>query len=455
MRKFFFPRALLPEGWAEDVTVEADATGRIASVTTGAPCPADAARIDGAAIPGVPNLHSHAHQRAIAGLGERSGSGADDSFWSWRAAMYAAVARMDPDSFQVVATQLYIEMLKAGFTRVGEFHYLHHAPDGASYDDPAEMSHRAVTAARDAGIGMTLLPVLYATAGFDRAPLEGGQRRFGHDGDAFLRMMARLDAAYGAADDVDLGIAPHSLRAVPPELLAEVTAARPDGPIHIHIAEQTAEVDACLQHTGRRPVQWLLENASPDERWCLIHATHVDPDEVAGMADARAVVGLCPTTEGNLGDGLFPAEDFLAAGGRFGIGSDSHISVSPVEDLRWLEYGRRLTTRRRTVLAGGPRRPTGARLLREALAGGAQAMGADIGALADGARADIVVLDDAHPLLTARSGDALLDSWIFSGNAPCVRHVIVGGRTVVENGRHPLEDASAVRFTQVLERLFA
>ncbi|EKV32798.1 Formiminoglutamic iminohydrolase [Caenispirillum salinarum AK4] len=455
MRKLFFPRALLPDGWAEDVTVAADASGRITGVTAGAPCPADAERQEGAAIPGVPNLHSHAHQRAIAGLGERSGQGAADSFWSWRDAMYTAVGRMEPDDFQVVATRAYIEMLKAGFTRVGEFHYLHHAPGGTPYDDPAEMSHRAVAAARAAGIGMTLLPVLYTTAGFDRAPLSEGQSRFGHDGAGFLKLMERLDKAYADAVDVDLGIAPHSLRAVPPDLLAEVTAARPDGPIHIHIAEQTAEVQDCIHHTGRRPVQWLLENAAPDERWCLIHATHVDHDEVVGMAEARAVVGLCPTTEANLGDGIFPAEDYLAANGRFGIGSDSHISISPVEDLRWLEYGQRLTTRRRTVLAGGPRASTGARLLRGALAGGAQAMGADIGALAEGARADIVVLDDAHPLLAARSGDALLDSWIFSGNATTVRHVIVGGRTVVEDGRHPLDEDSAARFTRVLERLFA
>lgn len=455
MRKLFFPRALLPEGWATDVTVEVDAAGLIASVATGTPCPAGADRLDGAALPGMPNLHSHAHQRAIAGLGERSGRGASDSFWSWRDAMYTAVGRMDPDDFQAVATQLYVEMLKAGYTRVGEFHYLHHSPDGSPYADPAEMSHRAVAAARAAGLGITLLPVLYATAGFDQAPLTDGQKRFGHDGEAFLRLMERLDSAYGDAGDVDLGIAPHSLRAVPPALLAEVLAARPDGPIHIHIAEQTAEVDECLRVTGRRPVRWLLENAAPDERWCLIHATHVDHDEVVDMAAARLIVGLCPTTEANLGDGLFPAADFLAAGGRFGIGSDSHISVSPVEELRWLEYGQRLFTRRRTVLAGGPERPTGARLLRDSLAGGAQAMGADIGAIASGARADVVVLDDSHPLLAARGDDALLDSWVFAGNANTVRHVIVGGRTVVRDGRHPLEDDSAARFTRVLERLFA
>lgn len=451
MRNLFFPAALLPDGWAENVVVRCDDGGTIAAVEADAPPPAEAERFAGAALPGVPNLHSHAHQRAIAGLGERSGAG-DDSFWSWRDAMYRAVGRMDPDTFQAVATQLYVEMLKAGYTTVAEFHYLHHDPDGRPHADPAEMSRRVVAAAEAAGIGLTLLPVLYAASGFGGTPPTEGQRRFIHDGDAFLRLVETLRRDH---PDVTVGIAPHSLRAVPPALLAEVVAASPEGPVHIHIAEQVMEVEDCRAHTGRRPVEWLLETAPVDARWCLIHATHVTPGEVAGMAGAGAVAGLCPTTEANLGDGLFPAEAFLAAGGAFGIGSDSHISVSPVEELRWLEYGRRLVTRRRTVLAGGPQRATGRALLDGALAGGAQACGRPIGALAPGRRCDVVVLDTAHPLLAMRSGDAVLDSWIFAGNVPLVRDVVVGGRTVVRDGRHPAEESVAARFGRALEVLTA
>ncbi|GAA0567690.1 formimidoylglutamate deiminase [Caenispirillum bisanense] len=454
MRKLFFRRALLPQGWAEAVAVTVDDTGRITEVESNAQPSPEAETVAGIALPGLANLHSHAHQRAIAGLGERSGSGGD-SFWSWREAMYRAVARLDPEDFEAVATQLYVEMLKAGYTAVAEFHYLHHAPDGRPYADPAEMAHRVAAAAQAAGMPLTLLPVHYAASGFGGLPPTEGQRRFIHDLDGFLRLTESLRAAYAGRDDVVVGIAPHSLRAVPGQELQALAAATPDGPIHIHIAEQTREVDDCLSHTGRRPVGWLLENLPVDGRWCLIHATHVTAEEVAGMARAGCVVGLCPTTEANLGDGLFPAEDYFAAGGAFGIGSDSHISVSPVEELRWLEYGARLTHRRRTVLAGGPDRSTGRTLFETAAAGGARACGFATGALAVGRRADVVVLDDAHPLLAGRSGDAVLDSWIFAGNAALVRHVYIAGRAVVRDGRHPLEDQAARRFTPVLERLFA
>jgi formimidoylglutamate deiminase len=452
MGNLFFARALLPEGWARNVAVEVADDGTMASVRSDAPCPADAVRFDGAALAGIANLHSHAHQRAIAGLGERSGDGAD-SFWSWRDAMYRAVERLDPDGFEAVATQLYIEMVKAGFTAVGEFHYLHHDRDGRPFADPAEMSHRVIAAARTAGIAVTLLPVLYAASGFGGTAPTPAQRRFVHDGVGFAELMARLRRTYADAPDVRLGIAPHSLRAVPPPLLTDAVAAHGDGPVHIHIAEQQREVDECLAHTGRRPVEWLLEHQTVDERWCLIHATHVTADESAGMAAAGVVVGLCPTTEANLGDGIFPAEEFLNRGGRFGIGSDSHISVSPVEELRWLEYGMRLTTGQRTVLAGGPRRSTGRRLVEAAQSGGARACGWNAGRIAVGARADLVVLDTDHPLLAAREDDALLDSWIFAGNAGLVRDVVVGGRVIVRDRHHRHEDAAARRFKATLGRL--
>jgi len=452
MSNLFFAAALLPQGWADNVVVALDDRGRIAAIAADAPCPPGAERFDGAAVAGIANLHSHAHQRAIAGMGEASGDGAD-SFWSWRDVMYRALDRMTPEDFEAVAAQLYIETLKAGFTAVAEFHYLHHDRDGSPYADPAEMSHRAVAAARAVGLPITLLPVLYAASGFGGTAPTHGQRRFIHDGEGFQRLTGALQRAYGADDDVRLGIAPHSLRAVPESLLAETLAAHPTGPIHIHIAEQRQEVEDSLAHSGRRPVEWLLERCAVDARWCLIHATHMTDAETRGVAASGAVAGLCPTTEANLGDGFFPADSYMAQGGRWGIGSDSHISVSPIEDLRWLEYGARLTSGRRTVLAGGPRRATARRLVEDAQAGGAQACGFDAGRIAVGSRADIVVLDTDHPLLAARRGDAWLDSWIFSGNAGLARDVIVGGRTIIRDRRHPREDEIAERFKNTLGRL--
>ncbi len=452
MSNLFFASALLPDGWAEDVLVTTDERGRIVSATPGAACPADAERFAGAAVAGIANLHSHAHQRAIAGMGESSGEGSD-SFWSWREVMYRALDRMEPEDFEAVAAQLYVETLKAGFTAVAEFHYLHHDRDGSAYADPAEMSHRAVAAARTAGLPITLLPVLYNASGFGGTPSTAGQRRFIHDGAGFARLTEALRGAYGESSDVRLGIAPHSLRAVPDGLLTETVAANPQGPIHIHIAEQRREVEDCLAFRSRRPVEHLLETQPVDGRWCLIHATHMTDAEVAGVAASGAVAGLCPTTEANLGDGFFAADSYMAQGGRWGIGSDSHISVSPVEDLRWLEYGARLTSGRRTVLAGGPRRSTARRLVEDAQAGGAQATGFEAGRIAAGLRADLVVLDTDHPLLAARRGDALLDGWIFAGNAPLVRDVVIAGRAIVRDRRHPREEEIADRFKKTLGRL--
>lgn len=452
MSNLFFASALLPDGWAEDVLVTTDEHGRILSATPEAACPTGAERFAGAAVAGIANLHSHAHQRAIAGMGESSGEGSD-SFWSWREVMYRALDRMDPEDFEAVAAQLYVETLKAGFTAIAEFHYLHHDRDGSAYTDPAEMSHRAVAAARSAGLPIALLPVLYNSSGFGGTPPTAGQRRFIHDGAGFARLTTALRSAYGGSSDVRLGIAPHSLRAVPDELLTETVAANPQGPIHIHIAEQRKEVEDSLAHRNRRPVEHLLETQPVDGRWCLIHATHMTEAEVAGVAASGAVAGLCPTTEANLGDGFFAAESYMGQGGRWGIGSDSHISVSPVEDLRWLEYGARLTSGRRTVLAGGSRRSTARRLVEDAQAGGAQATGFEAGRIATGLRADIVVLDTDHPLLAARKGDALLDGWIFAGNTSLVRDVMIAGRTVVRDRRHPREEEIADRFKNTLGRL--
>ena len=455
MTALFAETALLPDGWARDVRFEIAADGALARVDTGA-APEGAGRLAGPAIPGMPNLHSHAFQRAMAGLAERAGPG-DDSFWTWRRVMYDFVGRLTPDHVEAIAAQLYVEMLKSGYTAVGEFHYLHRDAGGAPYDDRCEMSHRVISAAARTGIGITHLPVLYAHGGFGGAAAAEGQRRFLNDGEGFMALVEDLMKRHAGDGQVRVGIAPHSLRAVTRELLAEVVAAL-DGidaaaPIHLHVAEQEREVADCLAWSGARPVDWLLDNFDLSPRWCAVHATHMSDAETARLAHSGAVAGLCPTTEANLGDGLFPLAAWLDAGGAFGVGSDSHVSVSPVEELRWLEYGQRLARERRNVAAFGDAPSTGAGLWRAALAGGAQALGRPIGALEAGCRADIVVLDADHPLLAGRAGDVLLDSLVFSGNANVVRDVYVGGRRVVAEGRHTGEDAIAADYRAAIAAL--
>jgi len=453
--KLYFDCARLSDGWARDVTVDVGADGRIAAVSADS-APAGARRIGGACVPGMANLHSHAFQWAFAGLAEVAGP-VGDSFWSWRRRMYDFVARFDPDMLQAVAARLYVEMLKAGYTGVGEFHYLHHGPDGGAYDDPAEMSERIVAAARTAGIGLTLLPVLYAHGGFGRAAPADAQRRFVHDADGYLLLIDTLTKRHGSDANTRIGIAPHSLRAVTPELLTTVLDRTrtivPESPIHIHIAEQRKEVEDCLAWSGQRPVAWLLEHMPVDRHWCLVHATHLEETEQAALADSAAVAGLCPTTEANLGDGIFPAVAQLQAGGRIGIGSDSHVCIDPAEELRLLEYGQRLTHGGRNLLAGGEGRSTGARLYAAAARGGAQALGFETGVIAPDQRADLVVLDPAAVGPAPRSGDALLDGWIFSGPHRPVRHVFVAGRQVVSDGRHAEDDNTLMDCHAALARL--
>jgi formimidoylglutamate deiminase len=451
----------LPQGWAEDVAIDLDAAGSIVAVTTGA-APDGAERLAGPVLPGMPNLHSHAFQRAMAGLTERAASG-DDSFWTWREVMYGFLAKLTPEQVEAIAAQLYVEMLKAGYTSVGEFHYVHHDLDGRPYGDRAELSARVVAAAKQAGIGITHLPVLYACGGFGGQAPTLGQRRFLNDVSNFLRLVEALRARHGGDPDIRVGIAPHSLRAVTPEMLrdavAGLTAMDAEAPIHIHIAEQVKEVEDCLAWSGRRPVEWLLDHAAVDRRWCLVHATHMTEAETAGLAASGAVAGICATTEANLGDGFFPAPDYLARRGAWGIGSDSHISVSPVEELRWFEYGQRLVQRRRNRLSeqlgGGTAPSIGAFLYKSALSGGAAALGRPIGRIAPGARADLLVLDSNHPQLAGRAGDALLDSLVFAGNANPIRDAMVGGRWVVRSGRHNGEDEIAARFRRAVAELAA
>lgn len=447
MPAFHAERALLPSGWARNVRFEIGASGLLEQVLPDAGSEG-AERLHGPVLPGMPNLHSHAFQRAMAGLAEVAGN-PNDSFWTWRELMYRLVGRLSPEQMEVIARQLYVEMLKAGYTAVAEFHYVHHDPAGRPYADPAELALCISRAARDSGIGLTLLPVLYSHAGFGGLPPNEGQRRFIHSTDSYLALQQRLREALPA--DQGLGLCFHSLRAVTPDQLATVLAAK-DGarPIHIHIAEQQKEVDDCLAWSGRRPLQWLYEHAPVDPRWCLVHATHAEADEVQAMARSGAVAGLCLTTEANLGDGIFPAVDFLAQGGRLGIGSDSHVSVSVVEELRWLEYGQRLRDQRRNRLYRPEQPQVGRTLFDAALAGGAQALGQPVGALAVGSRADWIVLDGTDPYLATAEGDALLNRWLFAGGERQVRDVMVGGRWVVRNGHHPAEEATAWAFAEVL-----
>lgn len=451
VRKFHFTCVLTPQGWHRDLTVTVDAAGMIVRVAHDRGDGAE--RLPGLAIPAMPNVHSHAHQRFMLALAERAGPGAD-SFWTWREAMYSFALRLSPDDLEAVAAQLYVEMLKAGFSVVGEFQYLHHQPDGTRYADPAEMSLRCFAAAQHAGIGITILPTLYAFGGFGGQAPAAGQRRFLNGAERFQRILENLYIQAEKDPLLQVGMSPHSLRAVTPELLREVMAALPpDAPIHIHVAEQVKEVDDCLAHCGRRPVELLMDSFELSDRWTAIHATHMTPAETGALARSGAIAGLCPTTEANLGDGIFPAVDFMTAGGAIAIGSDSHITVSPAEDLRMLEYSQRLRDLTRNALAGGPGQSTGRRLYGEALAGGARSMRQPVGAIAPGYRADISVLDGEHPLLAGRTGDAALDTWIFSGGNALVRDVIVGGRHLVKDRHHIHEEQIARNFRAALRRL--
>lgn len=437
-----------PQGWRRDTRLTIG-SGRIESIGAGS-----AREYDSTAahfvLPGMPNLHSHAFQRAMAGLAERKSQRGDD-FWTWREMMYAFASRIGPDELRAIATQLYVEMLKAGYTHVCEFHYLHNAPDGSPYADPAVMSLALIEAAHEAGIGLTLLPVLYMSGGFDGRPLSERQCRFGLSVDSYVSLLESLCAR--ESQMLCVGIALHSLRAVPEDAMRAVLESHlaGNGVIHIHIAEQNAEVEECLVLRGARPVQWLLDQADIDAHWCLVHATHIDADETRRLAASGAVAGLCPTTEANLGDGLFPLADYLDANGALGIGSDSHISVSVVEELRWLEYGQRLAARQRAIAARTPEASVAETLWKAATSGGARAAG--IQTFGIGARADLIVLDDQSPLLAAREERSVLDSFLFAGNTPLVKNVMVNGTWVVRDFRHRDEQCIAARYRETVEFL--
>jgi formiminoglutamate deiminase len=442
--------ALLDSGWARDVLITID-DRTIAAVASGVPPSPDAERIAGIAVPGVANVHSHAFQRAIAGLAEVR-SAADDSFWSWRRLMYRFLAQLTPDDVEAIAAWVQVEMLEAGFTRVGEFHYLHHDRGGAPYRDRAEMAGRIVAAAKASGIGLTLLPAFYAHGGCGGRPPQPGQERFVSDLAGFGRLMEASARHVATLPGTVLGIAPHSLRAVAGEELRALAATFAVGPIHIHAAEQAAEVAECRAWSGTPPVAWLLDNIGLDARWCLIHATHMSQQESTRLAASGAVVGLCPITEANLGDGIFPAAPFVAAGGRFGVGSDSNVRVSLAEELRTLEYGQRLRDGKRNRLAGCGG-STGRCLFDAARRGAAQALGSHAAAIAAGHPADLVILDADHAALVGHGGDQILDGWIFSGGDSIVREVFVAGQRRVAGGRHGDRERLFRRFAATLERL--
>ncbi|WP_407194019.1 formimidoylglutamate deiminase [Bradyrhizobium sp. STM 3566] len=452
MTRLHFASALLPSGWANDVQVVV-AAGAIAAVTPGV-APAAGDERHAIALPGLASLHSHAFQRGMAGLAELRGD-STDTFWTWRETMYRFALAMTPDDVAAVATLLYVEMLEQGFTRVGEFHYLHHDPDGSPYTDLAEMAARIAQAAEASGIALTLLPSFYAHSSFGGAAPHAGQRRFICSVDQFAELMTASRKTIANLPDANIGIAPHSLRAVTPDELRAIMPLADGGPVHIHAAEQVKEVEDCLAWSGRRPVQWLLEHAPVDRRWCLIHATHMTDAEIAAFAGTGAVAGLCPITEASLGDGIFPAREFLDAGGTFGVGTDSNVLVGIADELRQLEYGQRLKHRQRNVLSGGAGRSTGRTLFDNALAGGARALAQPIVGLAPGARADIVTLDSAHPSLAGRSGDAAIDGWIFAADNGAIDCVWAGGHKVVEGGGHKLRRVARERFNTVVRRLVA
>ncbi|KQP18102.1 formimidoylglutamate deiminase [Pseudorhodoferax sp. Leaf267] len=446
MTNLFATDALLASGWAREVLLQWDDAGRLTAVQAGAARPAGVEAAAGPVVPGTPNLHSHAFQRAIAGLTEYRGA-AEDSFWSWRTLMYRFALKLDPAQLEAIAFGLYVEMLEAGYTSVCEFHYVHHDQDGRPYADDAELALALLRAARRAGIGLTLLPVLYQTSGFGAKPPGEGQRRFVLSTDSMLRLLECLQPAC-AAQGARLGLAPHSLRAVPPdalrEALAGLTALDASAPIHIHIAEQTQEVDDCIAWSGQRPVAWLLDHTPVDGRWCLVHATHMEPDEYRRAAASGAVAGLCPSTEANLGDGIFDLSAWCAGGGVWGVGSDSHVCVNAAEELMLLEYSQRLATRRRNVAANAAQPQVATAMTLAAVRGGAQAAGRPVAGLAVGQQADFVVLDAAHASLAGLEPSQMLAGHVFASHrTSAVQGVYVGGNPRVVAGRHA-EHAQAV-----------
>jgi len=454
-QRLWAPQAWVHGRWQSDVSLTIAGDGHWGEVVCGAAAPPGATVLPGPVLPGMVNAHSHAFQRAFAGLSERRSSERDD-FWSWRDRMYAVALRVTPDQLRAIATQLYGEMLQGGYTQVCEFHYLHHDTDGSPYADPAEMSLALVKAAQDAGIGLTLLPVLYQRAGFADVKLRHDQRRFASTV-AWVRALSSRVNAIGSPL-ISAGLAVHSLRAAPAEAVQELALQARDleGPVHIHIAEQTAEVDDCIAATGARPIEWLTRHVPLNHRWHLVHATHATPEEIEAVRRSGAGVVICPSTEANLGDGLCDLPGWLGSGVHLSLGSDSHMQRSWVDELRWLEYGQRLTLRRRNVSAqpAQDQHSTAAVLFQRNVEGGAAAAGFQSWGIEAGARADLLVLDTDAPGLLGVPPSHQLDALVFATDAPAFSQVWVAGRCVVDQGRHPKRDAAAAGFAKVMGQLW-
>ncbi len=454
MTKIHAPLALTPNGWSRDVRVVIGEDGKIADVLRGvAPRNDDLRLTDKALVPAPGNLHSHSFQRAMAGMTQARGADPTDSFWTWRSLLYQFLERLRPDHLEAIAAQAFMEMLEAGYGAVAEFHYVHLAPGGAEYDDPGEMSARIAAAAAQAGIGLTHLPVLYAQGGVDGRALEGGQKRFGRDVEFFAEVVAAAQKSVGEARaDYKIGVAPHSLRAVSRDELKAAVGLIPDGPLHIHIAEQAAEVEDVEAAYGARPVEWLLANAEVTRRWCLIHATHMTGVETRALAMSGATAGLAPVTEADLGDGVFNAAEFIAAKGVFGVGTDSNVRISLRDELRMLEYSQRLTRRERNVLAAEGL-STGRLLFDQACRGGARALGRNAGAIASDYWGDLLALDLNADALYGLSGDAVLDGWIFAEGERAVTDVWSAGSHCVQDGRHVARESIEATFRETLRDL--
>lgn len=450
LNTLFARYAWLENGWSNNVRLHWNDAGDLTQIDLDT-APATHEVVEQFVLPGMVNLHSHAFQRAMAGMTEYAGE-AKDSFWTWRDLMYRFALGINPDQMEAIAAQLYSECLRHGYTSVCEFHYLHRAPDGNFYDNKAETAHRVMAAAQSTGMGLTMLPVLYSFSDFNQQPLRHEQRRFATNTEQILELVAMLEPLRNGQTEV--GVAPHSLRAASTEQIAElVKAMPPQRPIHIHIAEQRKEVDSCLVFSEKRPVELLFATQEIDARWCLVHATHLSGEELKQIAKSGAVVGICPSTEGNLGDGFFELSEYVALQGSFGIGSDSHVSQSPVEELRWLEYGQRLRAQQRNIASTSGQRRIGDFLWQASLHGGAQASGRRVGKLAVGMRADVLVLDANHPNLDELPSEDVLNTWLFSGNDNVVRDVLVGGQWRMKNGRHVEQSAIEDRFKKAMTQL--
>lgn len=444
-----------PGGWLSPGYLEINAAGRIISVGSSLPEGRSGAdeTLSGFVVPGMANVHSHAHQRGLVGRAERTAVERPDTFWTWREQMYRFANLLSPEDFEAIAAQAYLEMVCSGFTSVGEFHYLHNAPDGSRYDDPTEMSLRVTTAANTSRIALTMLPALYTRGGIGQ-PLEDGQRRFGLDTDTYLQLIQQMATMVTEDGTFRFGIAPHSLRAVDTAELLDLVALYPGLPTHIHVAEQPREVEECIAGLGAPPARWLLDNAGAGDGWTFIHSTHCTPDELSEMAERGVVVGLCPTTEASLADGLFPLTAFHSIQGRWSIGTDANNRLDVAEELRVLAQGQRLRDGRREVLTASEETSRLGRLMFDSAAiTGAQSIAQNSGTLVPGARADLVELDPESPVLVGHGTETVLDAWIFGGNGRDVRSVMVGGQWVVQDGHHVAEDQITPRFRKTMLRI--